>query len=59
MRNQWAALNRYYESDLLSIEDNAAERAMKPCAIGRKNWLFVGCRTGGERAAVLLSLVQS
>jgi transposase len=59
MTNQWAALNRYCESGLLSIDNNAAERAMKPCAIGRKNWLFVGSRTGGERAAVLLSLVQS
>ena len=59
VRNQWAALNRYCESGLLSIDNNAAERAMKPCAIGRKNWLFVGSRTGGERAAVLLSLVQS
>ena len=59
MTNQWAALNRYCESGLLSIDNNAAERAMKPCAIGRKNWLFVGSRTGGERAAVLLSPVQS
>lgn len=59
MTNQWAALNRYCESGLLSIDNNAAERAMKPCAIGRKNWLFVGSHTGGERAATLLSLVQS
>lgn len=32
---------------------------MRPLAIGRKNWLFVASRTGGERAAVLLSLVQT
>ncbi len=56
MTNQWAALNRYCESGLLSIDNNAAERAMKPCAIGRKNWLFVDSRTGGERVAVLQSL---
>ena len=59
MTNQWAALVRYCESGRLSIDNNVSERAMKPCAIGRKNWLFVGSRTGGDRAAVLMSLVQS
>jgi len=41
-RNQWAALNRYVEDGRLAIDNNAAERLMKPVAIGRKNWLFVG-----------------
>lgn len=36
-----------------------AERAVRPLALGRKNWLFVGNEEGGEAAAVLLSLVQS
>ena len=57
--NQWTALTRYCESGDLSIDNNAAERAMRPCAIGRKNWLFVASKTGGHRAAVLMSLVQS
>ena len=57
--NQWTALKRYCESGDLSIDNNTAERAMRPCAIGRTNWIFVASRTGGHRAAVLMSLVQS
>ena len=58
-RNQWAALNRYVEDGRLAIDNNAAERLMKPVAIGRKNWLFVGSVEAGSRAAVLMSLVAS
>jgi transposase len=41
------------------IDNNVAERAVKPLALGRKNWLFVGNEDGGVAAAVILSLVQS
>jgi transposase len=41
------------------IDNNVAERAVRPLAIGRKNWLFVGNKDGGEAAAVILSLVQT
>ena len=58
-RNQWQALNRYVEDGGLSIDNNAAERAMKPVAIGRKNWLFVGSVVAGQRASVLMTLVGS
>lgn len=58
-RNQWAALNRYVESGELSIDNNPAERAMRPVAIGRKNWLFVGSPAAGDRAAILMSLIAS
>ena len=58
-RNQWTALSRYVEDGNLSIDNNAAERAMKPVAIGRKNWLFVGSNSAGDRAAVLMSLIAS
>lgn len=58
-RNQWAALNRYVEDGNLSIDNNFAERAMRPIAIGRKNWLFVGSEQAGHRAAVLTSLIAS
>lgn len=58
-RNQWAALNRYVEDGDLSMDNNFAERAMRPIAIGRKNWLFVGSERAGHRAAVLTSLVAS
>jgi transposase len=58
-RNQWEALNRYVENGHLSIDNNAAERAMKPVAIGRKYWMFVGSLQAGRRAAVLMSLIAS
>ena len=58
-RNQWAALNCYVENGNLSIDNNAAERAMRTVAIGRKNWLFVGSSLAGDRAAKLMSLVAS
>jgi transposase len=41
------------------LDNNVAERAIRPLAIGRKNWLFFGSREGGDAAAVLLSLVQT
>jgi hypothetical protein len=56
--NQWNALNCYLEDGDLSIDNNAAERAMKPVAIGRKNWLFVGSPAAGRPAAILMSLVH-
>jgi transposase len=43
----------------LSMDNNFAERAMRPIAIGRKNWLFVGSERAGHRAAILTSLVAS
>jgi transposase len=41
------------------LDNNMAERAVRPLAIGRKNWIFVGSPKGGKAAAVLLSLVQT
>ncbi|OGN71311.1 MAG: hypothetical protein A3G30_03025 [Chlamydiae bacterium RIFCSPLOWO2_12_FULL_49_12] len=41
------------------LDNNVAERALRPLAIGRKNWLFFGSANGGQAAAVLLSLVQT
>jgi transposase len=58
-RNQWTALRRYTEDGVLAIDNNVSERTVKIAAIGRKNWLFVGSATGGQRAAILFSLVAS
>ena len=58
-RNQWAALNRYVEDGDLSIDNNISERAVKPVAIGRKNWLFIGSPAAGRRVALLMSLIAS
>ena len=54
--NHWDALTRPLEAGFLELDNGAAERAMKPVALGRKNWLFAGSDKGGETAAVLLSL---
>jgi transposase len=56
---QWAALVRYTEDGSLEPDNNAAERALRGIAIGRKNWLFVGSENGGRRAAILFSLIAT
>jgi hypothetical protein len=57
--NQWAALNTYATDGDLAIDNNAAERALRGVAVGRKNWLFWGSDAGGKTAAVLTSLVAT
>jgi transposase len=57
--HNWPALNVYLEDGDLDIDNNAAERALKCVAIGRKNWLFAGSDRGGKTAATLYSLVVS
>ena len=57
--NQWEALNVYVTEGYLNIDNNAAERAMKRVALGRKNWLFAGNDYAGGTAARLYSLVAS
>jgi transposase len=56
---RWPALLRYCDDGLLEIDNNAAERALRAVAIGRKNYLFAGSDAGGERAAALYSLIGS
>ena len=59
VRNQWAALNRFVDNGRLAIDNNAAERALRGVAVGRKNWLFTGSEDGGKRAAVIYSLIET
>ena len=58
-RNQWAALNVYVTDGDLAIDNNTAERAVKPFALGRKNWLFFGNDRGGRRLATLASFTAT
>jgi transposase len=58
-RSNREALTRYLESPYLSIDNNATENAIRPIALGRKNWLHLGSDRGGRTAATLLSLIQS
>jgi len=55
--SRWRALLRYCEDGRLEMDNNAAERALRAVALGRKNYLFAGSDTGGERAATLYSLI--
>jgi transposase len=57
--NQWPALLRYASDGRLEIDNNAMEETLRPCAIGRKNWIFFGSDRGGETAAILFSIVAS
>jgi hypothetical protein len=58
-QNQWPGLLRYLEDGRLDIDNNEVERALRCVAVGRKNWLFAGSPKGGERAAVIYSLVST
>jgi transposase len=53
----WEALGRYADDGRLEIDNNAAERALRVVALGRKNYLFAGSDAGGERAAAIYSLI--
>jgi len=55
----WEELNRYITQPFLNIDNNAAERAIRGIAVGRKNWLFLGSDAGGHAAAVHFSLIAS
>ena len=58
-RWRWGALTRYLDDGRLELSNNAAENAIRPVALGRKNWLFAGSDSGGERAALLYTLIRS
>jgi transposase len=58
-KNQWTALMRYLDDGRLSISNNAAENALRPLAVGRKNWLFFQRDGGGRTAAILMSLLMT
>ena len=55
--NHWSQLRRFTESGILAIDNNIAERALRLCAIGRKNWMFLGSDKGGETAAIYFSIL--
>lgn len=55
--SRWRALTRYCEHGRIEIDNNIAERSLRAIALGRKNYLFAGSDAGGERAAILYSLL--
>jgi transposase len=56
---RWDALTRFVEDGTLEIDNNLIENAIRPSALGKKNWLFVGHPEAGERSAVIYTLLGS
>ena len=59
MLRRWPAFTRFLEDGRVCLSNNAAERALRCVPLGRKAWLFCGSDRGGERAAVLYTLIQT
>lgn len=57
--NQWPALERFVEHGEVEIDNNLVENAIRPTAIGKKNWLFFGSEEAGRRNAVIYTLIQN
>lgn len=57
--NQWTALTRFLEDGALQLDNNAAERALRAVAVGRKNWLFAGSDEGAQRAAIVYTVIAT
>ncbi|WP_036014029.1 IS66 family transposase, partial [Robbsia andropogonis] len=55
--NRWEALNTFVQDGRGEIDNNAVERALRAVALGRKNYLFAGSESGGDRAAAMYSLI--
>ncbi len=57
--NYWGRLTRYVEDPQAGIDNNPAENAIRPIALGRKNWLFIGDREAGRAAANLMTIIAT
>jgi transposase len=57
--NRWNSLCRYAQDGRLSIDNNSAERSVRGVGVGRKNYLFFGSDSGGDRAAIIYSLIET
>ncbi|MCB5161581.1 IS66 family transposase, partial [Marinomonas algarum] len=57
--NQWEKLTVYLQNGQINIDNNRAERAIKPFVIGRKNWLFANTGNGAKSSAILYSIIET
>jgi len=57
--DQWPALERFLTHGRIEIDNNLVENAIRPTAIGKKNWLFIGAAAAGQCGAVLYTIVES
>ena len=56
---RWGAFTRFLEDGRICLSNNAAERALRGVAVGRKNWTFAGSDAGGQRAAAIYTLIET
>jgi transposase len=56
---RWPAFTRFLDDGRICLSNNAAERAVRGIAVGRKNWTFCGSDTGGQRAAAIYTLIET
>lgn len=59
MLKRWPAFTRFLDDGRLCLSNNAAERAVRGIALGRKNWTFAGSDAGGRRAAAMYTLIET
>ena len=59
MLRRWASFARFLEDGRVCLSNNAAERAIRGIAVGRRNWTFAGSDVGGHRAAALYTLIET
>jgi hypothetical protein len=59
MLTRWPAFTRFLEDGRICLSNNAAERALRGVAVGRRNWTFCGSDRGGERAAAMYTLIAT
>src|SRR5262249_57839879 len=59
MLKRWHTFTRFLDDGRICLTNNAAERALRGIALGRKSWLFAGSDRGGECAAVMYTLIQT
>ena len=59
MLTRWEAFTRFLDDGRICLTNNAAERALRGLALGRKSWLFAGSERGAERAALMYTLIQT
>ncbi len=57
--SQWSTLDVFLEDGRVEIDNNGVENAIRPTAVGKKNWLFVGHAEAGQRGAVIYSVIES
>jgi len=59
MLTRWPAFTRFLDDGRICLNNNAAERALRGIALGRRSWLFAGSDRGGERAAAMYTLIAT